>query len=280
MVEIPKHSMTPMDRYCVFGNPIAHSKSPLIHAEFASLTQQQLSYDKQLVPEDQFPQAVAEFRRQGGQGANVTLPFKQQAFELCDGLTDRARLSGAVNTLYWQGDQLWGDNTDGEGLVRDLLRNGVELKGCRILLIGAGGAVRGVIPSLFEQQPQSIMVANRTQAKAETLAQHFSELGDISSCAMDEIDGAFDLIINGTSASLSSTALPVNADVIQRAKCCYDMAYGSEPTVFQQQAKQLGVSKSLDGLGMLIQQAAVSFERWRGVTPDPQPVYDLIKRQL
>ncbi|SDK24545.1 shikimate dehydrogenase [Ferrimonas sediminum] len=269
-----------MDRYAVFGHPINHSKSPLIHREFARQTQQTLSYEAILAPLDQFPQALAHFHQQGGRGANVTLPFKQQAASLCDQLSDRARLAGAVNTLYWQDGRLYGDNTDGEGLVRDLCHHGIDLTDSDILVLGAGGAVRGVLPELLAASPRRVVVANRTASKAESLAEAFHSLGQIEGGGYADIEGQFDVIINGTSASLAASLPPIDSRVVKSTSWCYDMAYGNKPTVFQQWAKQAGARGQLSGLGMLVNQAAVSFELWTGKTPDPASVHELLLQQL
>ncbi|USD37584.1 MULTISPECIES: shikimate dehydrogenase [Ferrimonas] len=269
-----------MDRYAVFGHPINHSKSPLIHREFARQTQQTLSYEAILAPLDQFPQTLAQFHQQGGRGANVTLPFKQQAAELCDRLSERARLAGAVNTLYWQDGTLCGDNTDGEGLVRDLRHHGIELAGRDILVLGAGGAVRGVLPELLAMAPRKIVVANRTASKAESLAKAFHSLGQIEGGGYADIEGQFDVIINGTSASLAAAMPPVDPKVVKPTSWCYDMAYGDKPTIFQQWAERAGAEGQLAGLGMLVNQAAVSFELWTGKAPDPASVHELLLQQL
>ncbi|TKB46961.1 shikimate dehydrogenase [Ferrimonas sediminicola] len=269
-----------MDRYAVFGHPIKHSKSPLIHACFAKQTGQKLSYEAILAPLDGFPEAIHRFRQEGGLGANVTLPFKQQAAKLCDTLSERARLAGAVNTLYWQGEKLCGDNTDGEGLVRDLRKHHIALNGRRVLLLGAGGAVRGVIPELMAAEVGELVIANRTAAKAKELASLFSHLGAIRGGGFDEIEGSFDLIINGTSASLSAALPPLLPEMLAAGGSCYDMAYGDKPTIFQQWASETGATINLAGLGMLVEQAAVSFEIWRGVSPATDEVYDLLMAQL
>ncbi|WP_028110325.1 shikimate dehydrogenase [Ferrimonas futtsuensis] len=269
-----------MDRYAVFGHPIKHSKSPLIHARFAAQTGQQISYEAILAPLNGFTESVEQFRSAGGQGANVTLPFKQQAAELCDSLSERARLAGAVNTLFWRDGQLCGDNTDGEGLVRDLLKHEVALAGKRVLVLGAGGAVRGVIPELMAAQVGQLVIANRTAAKARELAKLFHHLGQVQGGGFEEVQGAFDVIINGTSASLSAALPPLKQEMLVAGGSCYDMAYGDKPTVFQRWAEDAGAVINLAGLGMLVEQAAVSFEIWRGVSPSTDEVYDLLMAQL
>lgn len=269
-----------MDRYGVFGNPIGHSKSPQIHRLFAQQTGQVLSYEALLAPLDDFPGFARQFFVTG-RGANVTVPFKEEAWRLADQLTERARRAGAVNTLHKLDDgRLLGDNTDGIGLVRDLLDAGVTLQGKRILLLGAGGAVRGVLEPLLAQAPESLVIANRTRARAEQLAEEFAELGPVSASAFEQLDGAFDVIINGTSASLAGE-LPPLADALIAAgqTFCYDMMYSAKPTSFCQWAGDLG-AHSRDGLGMLVEQAAAAFELWRGVRPESTPVLLALRREL
>jgi shikimate dehydrogenase len=270
-----------MDRYAVFGNPIGHSKSPQIHRLFAEQTRQALGYEALLVPLDDFPGFARQFF-ENGLGANVTVPFKEQAFRLADQLTERARRAGAVNTLKKLEDgTLLGDNTDGIGLVRDLLDNaGVTLAGKRILLLGAGGAVRGVLEPLLAQRPAALTIANRTLAKAEQLAGEFAELGPVSASAFDQLQGPFDVIINGTSASLGGELPPIAGSLIRPdATFCYDMMYAAAPTPFCQWGGQLGAS-TRDGLGMLVEQAAAAFELWRGVRPASAPVLAQLRSEL
>ena len=272
-----------MDRYGVFGNPIGHSKSPLIHRLFAEQTGQQLSYEPLLVPLDDFDGYARDFFSAGGMGANVTVPFKEQAFQLADQLSARARRAGAVNTLKRLADgQLLGDNTDGAGLQRDLLLNaGIPLRDQRILLLGAGGAVRGVIEALLAEQPAALVIANRTVAKAEQLAHEFADLGPVAASAYDWLDEPVDLIINGTSASLAGEVPLLAGSLIQPGHTrCYDMMYGAEPTAFNRWAGQQGALQVLDGLGMLVEQAAEAFALWRGVRPPTATVRDSLRRQL
>ena len=270
-----------MDRYGVFGNPIGHSKSPQIHRMFAQQTEQSLSYEALLAPLDDFPSFARQFFVEG-RGANVTVPFKEEAWRLADQLTERARRAGAVNTLHKLDDgRLLGDNTDGIGLVRDLLDNaGVTLQGKRILLLGAGGAVRGVLEPLLAQGPAAVVIANRTQARAEQLAEEFAELGQISASAFEQLEGTFDVIINGTSASLAGELPPLAVALIAAGHTfCYDMMYGAKPTPFCQWATDLG-AHGRDGLGMLVEQAAAAFELWRGVRPESRPVLLGLRAQL
>ncbi|WP_019028814.1 shikimate dehydrogenase [Colwellia piezophila] len=268
------------DQYLVYGNPIKQSRSPDIHHIFASKCQQNINYKKQLVGLDDFSTAVSDFISQGGKGANVTAPFKEQALRLADVLTERASLAGAVNTLTFNKGKIYGDNTDGEGLVQDLLMHGVILKQSRILILGAGGAVRGVLLPMLAQDPNAITIANRTVSKARDLCQHFND-ERLNACSFDETIGQeFDLIINATSASLSGDLPAIPASIITTSMVCYDMVYGKNETPFLKWAKAQGAFKVIDGLGMLVGQAAVSFSVWRGVTPDVQPVIDILRAAI
>ncbi len=270
-----------MDRYAVFGNPIAHSKSPFIHTLFARQTQQDMRYDACLVPLDGFAQALKQFFADGGRGANVTVPFKEEAFRLVACLSPRAKLAGAVNTLKLTDDGLLlGDNTDGVGLVQDLRFHQEELQGRRILLLGAGGAARGALGPLLEQQPAEIVIANRTEAKARSLASHFAELGSVRAQAYAELEGPFDLIINSTSASLAGELPPLDPGLIHGQLVVYDMMYGAGDTAFNAWARQQGAGKVLDGLGMLVCQAAESFAVWRGLRPGTRQVIRELRRNL
>lgn len=271
-----------MDRYVVFGNPIGHSKSPLIHRLFAEQTAQQLDYSTSLAPLDDFSDFAREFFLEG-RGANVTVPFKEEAYRLADSLTARAQRAGAVNTLSKLADgTLLGDNTDGAGLVRDLTVNaGFSLKGKRILLLGAGGAVRGALEPLLAEQPASVIIANRTVEKAELLAKLFADLGPVSASGFDWLQEPVDLIINATSASLSGDVPPIAGSLIEPGRTlCYDMMYSKEPTSFCRWATDHGALVSMDGLGMLAEQAAEAFFLWRGVRPDTAPVLAELRRQL
>ena len=271
-----------MDQYVVFGNPIGHSKSPLIHSLFARQTEQQLDYRTALAPLDDFTAFARDFF-QTGRGANVTVPFKEEAYRLADSLTRRAQRAGAVNTLSKQADgTLLGDNTDGAGLVRDLTVNhGVSLRGQRILLLGAGGAVRGALEPLLAQKPAALVIANRTVEKAENLAQVFTDLGPVFASGYDWLEESVDLIINATSASLSGELPPIAASLIQPGHTfCYDMMYGKEPTAFCRWASEHGAAQAVDGLGMLVEQAAEAFLLWRGVRPDSAEVLAEMRRQL
>ena len=273
------------DQYAVVGNPISHSKSPMIHQLFAQQTDQDLNYRTLEAPLDGFEQAVLTFFAQQADqpaGLNITVPFKQQAWEMAAQLSGRAQRAGAVNTLYRdKSGQICGDTTDGVGLVRDLLDNqGATLTDSRVLILGAGGAVRGVLEPILEQSPTLLVVANRTASKAEQLAQDFAEFGDIRGCGFDEVEGQFDLVINGTSASLQGELPPLPAGVLKPGGWCYDMMYGAEPTPFMIWGEQQEAGRVIDGLGMLVEQAAESFRIWRGVRPQSAAVIDAVRAQL
>jgi shikimate dehydrogenase len=260
-----------MDKYAVIGNPIEHSKSPQIHAAFALQTGEALTYGHILGNPDDFSGDVRRFLAAGGQGLNVTVPFKEEAWRLADELSPRAHTAGAVNTLIrLQNNLLRGDNTDGIGLVRDLTVNqGFRLADKRILMLGAGGAVRGVMRPLLEQNPKRIVIANRTAAKAYSLAQGLSPWGRVAGCGFDELEGMqFDLIINGTSAGLGGEVPEIPENLLSKGGWCYDMLYNNSATPFQTWGREHNAARSLDGLGMLVEQAAESFFLWRGVLPE------------
>jgi len=270
------------DRYAVIGNPVAHSLSPRIHTLFAAQTGQDLLYTALLAPLDGFAATVAQFAASGGRGLNVTLPFKQQAFLLGTRISARARTARAANTLSFSGDEISVDNTDGPGLVRDLVHNlGCAIEGRRILLLGAGGAARGVVRPLCLEGPRQLLIANRNADRAAQLA---TELANdlvaerpaaapaVAGCGLEQLGGQqFDLIINATSASLSDSALQLPAGLFAPGSSAYDMVYGRE-TPFMRQARNEGASVVADGLGMLVEQAAESFLIWRGQRPDTAPV--------
>ncbi len=265
------------DLYAVFGNPIAHSKSPRIHAEFARQTGQDMDYQARLAPLDDFAGALAAFRSEGGRGANVTVPFKEQAFALADRLSDRARLAGAVNTLAFAPDGVFGDNTDGAGLARDLTANlGLDLAGARILLMGAGGAARGVVQPLLDLKPARLVIANRTAEKAAELAGRFSPANaELVGGGYGDLTGSFDLVVNATAASLAGDLPPLPDGVFAPGALAYDMMYGRD-TPFLIFARERG-ARPADGLGMLVEQAAEAFYLWRGVRPHTRPVMDLLR---
>jgi shikimate dehydrogenase len=273
------------DSYCVFGNPISHSKSPAIHAAFAKQTGEAIEYTAIAAPLDGFADAWQAFTAEGGRGANVTVPFKEAAFRLCDELSPRARRAGAVNTLLLGKNgqsndcKVYGDTTDGVGLVRDLQQHGVALAGARILVLGAGGAVRGVLEPLLATRPTSVFIANRTAAKATALARDFVDVGVIQGGGFDAVAGPFDLVVNGTSASLAGELPPLPDDLFAEGATAYDMMYGAEPTVFLRWAEARG-ARCIDGLGMLVEQAAESFFLWRNRRPDTGPVRESLRQSL
>lgn len=269
-----------MDRYAVFGNPIGQSKSPFIHRQFALQCNQSMQYDAILAPVEGFADSWADFVSSGGKGGNVTAPFKEQAFQLAEMLSERAQQAGAVNTLYINNSgQLCGDNTDGIGLVADLTRLGINLSGSNVLLLGAGGASRGVIGPLLEAGVTQLVLANRTVSKAKTIAANYDDR--VSVCSLTDIpEHAFQLIINATSSGLTGSRPDLDCKHLKSCQLAYDMVYGAEPTAFMQWAQQQGVAQQADGLGMLLCQAAAAFQIWRGVKPDIEPVMALLKQQL
>ena len=272
-----------IDRYAVFGNPISHSKSPQIHSAFAQQTGQDLIYSAELAEVEDFEERVAAFVKNNGKGINITVPFKQQAWQLATQRSSRAERAGAVNTIIVKNDgSYFGENTDGIGLVRDLINNHqIPLSGKKILIVGAGGAVRGVIEPILKEDPVELVIANRTVEKALQLAKDFSDLGSITGCGFDELEGqSFDIVINGTSASLHGELPPLPDKLFSNNASAYDMMYAAKPTVFMQWASQHGTTKVFDGLGMLVEQAAESFNLWRGVEPETQPVISTIKNAL
>jgi len=266
------------DQYCVIGNPIAHSKSPEIHAVFAAQTGQDLRYGRCLAPLDGFAETVRSLVAQGYKGANVTVPFKIEAAALATRLSERARAAGAVNTLRFQDGEIVGDNTDGPGLVADILQNaGAALANKRILLLGAGGAARGIMLPFIEQRPQAILVANRTRASADSLAAQFAGHGvAVTACGFDEIGGPYDIVINATSSSLTADMPPVPASAFAKGTLALDMMYGSAPSPFMAFAAGQGAA-TRDGLGMLVEQAAEAFLVWRGVRPATKEVFQQLR---
>jgi shikimate dehydrogenase len=270
------------DLYCVFGNPIGHSRSPAIHAQFAAQTGEDLVYEARLAPLDDFAGALAQWHAAGGRGANVTVPFKEEAFRLCDHLSDRARLAGAVNTLRWDGDGLYGDNTDGIGLVRDIEDNlGFSLNGRRLLLLGAGGAARGALAPLLAATPATLTIANRSADKAQMLVDAAAGKTPLDACGFGELAGReFDCVINATSASLGGATLPLPDGLYATGALAYDMMYGKGETPFLAQARKQHAACCEDGLGMLVEQAAAAFELWRDVRPATAPVLARLRRDL
>ncbi|TXI96754.1 MAG: shikimate dehydrogenase [Burkholderiaceae bacterium] len=284
MAQNVSQANTVPDAYCVFGNPIAHSKSPAIHGLFAQQTVQNMQYEARLAPLDGFVSSVSEFVRQGGRGANVTVPFKLEAFELCDRLSQRAQSAGAVNTLRFENGRVEGDNTDGAGLVTDIVKNaGFAIKGKRVLLIGAGGAARGALLPLLHEEPQSLFIANRTVAKAEELVEMALQwkIAEVvcEAGSFGHIQGQFDLVINASSASLQGKSLVLSEGLFAKQSLAYDMMYGVELTPFLKFA-QSGGAQVRDGLGMLIEQAAEAFFVWRGVRPETEIVFARLRQQM
>lgn len=284
------------DRYAVMGNPIGHSRSPRIHAAFAEALGEAIHYDRILVALGGFPAAVEAFFAEGGKGLNITVPFKEEACDLSQWLSEDARIGGAVNTLYRNADgQLCGENTDGIGLVRDIRHNhGGELAGKRLLILGAGGAVRGILGPLLRESPSEIVIANRTPARAEALLPLFGEheVGEqikhvaagaqqavsMRACGFEALPGQqFDWVINGTSASLQGALPPLPADLLAAKAWCYDLMYADETTPFCHWAEAHGAEQAIDGLGMLVEQAAESFRIWRGVRPPSADVIKLLR---
>jgi shikimate dehydrogenase len=270
------------EHYAVFGNPVGHSKSPDIHRQFAEQTGQSLIYTAELIEPDQFAEAVTAFAANHGKGLNITVPFKQEAWQLATRRSHRAERAGAVNTLVIDGNQFFGDNTDGTGFVRDLVDNHNQIINNKtILIVGAGGATRGVIEPILELKPAELVIANRTVEKAWQLAEDFSELGNISGCSLEALDSQhFDIVINATSASLQGDLPDLPGTLFNENACAYDMMYAASPTPFMQWAKQNGAVHIYDGLGMLVEQAAESFRLWRNVLPETRPVIQSIRESL
>jgi len=263
------------DQYYVIGNPVEHSKSPEIHRQFAVQTKQTMYYGKFLAPVGGFAESLAALIDEGIRGANVTVPFKEDAFMCCHHMTHRAERARAINTLIIGDDgKCFGDNTDGVGLLTDLTQNhSLDISQQRILVLGAGGAVRGILEPLLDQNPDRIVIANRTPGKARSLARDFSDLGEISGCGFDDLKNRqFDLIINGTSAGLQGKVPPVAPGVLRKGSITYDLMYGREPTAFVQWGRHAGAAEALDGIGMLVEQAAESFYLWRAKRPDTRAV--------
>lgn len=274
--------MVNKDRYAVVGFPIKHSKSPRIHRLFAEQTGQDIEYTAIELPPGQFHESVKCFFAEGGKGLNCTLPLKELAWQFADVATPRAGFSKAVNTLILQADgHILGDNTDGCGFIRDLTVNhNIALAGARVLILGAGGATRGIIAPILEQNPLLLTIANRTADKARQLAAEFESIGAIDSCGLTALaDKEFDFIVNATSASLSNELPPLPDGLLAGQGSCYDLAYANEPTAFVRWGQARQAKHSLDGLGMLVEQAAEAFYLWRGVRPATRPVIDLLNTE-
>jgi len=269
-----------MDRYAVVGNPIAHSKSPQIHDAFAKATGQEMRYERLLAPIGGFAEVVGEFARGGGMGLNVTVPFKLDALAIAHSASERAKAAGAANTLKRDSEGWYADNTDSAGIIRDLRFNlGVPIRDRDVLVLGAGGAARGIMLPLLHEEPRSITIANRTMVKADALVERFSAEGPVASVELPELAGmSFDVVINATSAGLSGdVALPWPAGLFRPGAFAYDMIYGDGSTTFIRWARAQGVARTADGIGMLIEQAAESFYLWRGVRPATGPVFSLLR---
>lgn len=266
---------TTIDRYGVMGYPISHSRSPVIHRLFALHTGENIQYELLQVSPEKLETAIRQFQRTGGKGLNITVPHKSEVTKLVDQISERAATAGAVNTLSFRGGEIHGDNTDGIGLLRDLAINlGVAIEGSNILVLGAGGATRGIVGPLLEMQPASLRIANRTLDKAQALADHFSHSGPVSACLFNvvPVSDRYDLIINATSAGLKGESPPYPSSAISESTFCYDLSYGLKPTPFSIWAREAGAAQSVMGWGMLVEQAAESFNIWRGIRPDTAPV--------
>lgn len=270
-----EEATTTIDRYGVMGYPVSHSRSPVIHRLFALQTQQNLQYELLQVTPEKLETAVRQFQRTGGKGLNITVPHKGEVTKLCDSMSERASTAGAVNTLSLDNGRIHGDNTDGIGLLRDLAVNlGIAIEDSNILVLGAGGATRGILGPMLEMQPRTIRIANRTLGRAQALADHFSSMGNVSACRfnMVPVKDPYDLIINATSAGVKGETPPYPAAAVSKQTFCYDLSYGLKPTPFSLWARDSGASSSVMGWGMLVEQAAESFHIWRGVRPDTSPV--------
>jgi shikimate dehydrogenase len=264
-----------LERYGVMGYPVSHSRSPVIHKLFALQTGQNIQYELLQVAPDKLEQAVRQFQRTGGKGLNITVPHKRPVSRLCDQLSERASTAGAVNTLVFQDNEIFGDNTDGIGLLRDLAINfSINLEGSNILILGAGGATRGITGPLLEMLPQSLVIANRSLGRAQELVDQFEDSGPISACRFNGLPPMqdFDLVINATSAGVRGDTPPYPKSAVTDKTFCYDLSYGLQPTPFSVWARERGAVRSVMGWGMLVEQAAESFHLWRGVRPDTTPV--------
>ena len=280
MTDESRSETTTIDRYGVMGYPVSHSRSPVIHRLFALQTGQNIQYELLQVSPEKLETAIRQFQRTGGKGLNITVPHKSEVTKLVDQTSERASTAGAVNTLSFKGGEIYGDNTDGIGLLRDLAVNlGVAIEDANILILGAGGATRGIVGPLLEMQPASIQIANRSFGKAAALADHFAHSGPVSACRFNAVPVSrpYDLIINATSAGVKGEAPPYPAAAISEISFCYDLSYGLQPTPFSVWARQVGAAQSVMGWGMLVEQAAESFNLWRGVRPETAPVLKQMK---
>lgn len=270
-----------ISNYAVFGNPVKHSKSPQIHSLFAEQKGITLNYQAIEVPIESFNKYVNLFAEQKGKGLNITVPFKEEAFSLSDSLTQRAKLAGSVNTIWFDDKKnIHGDTTDGQGLINDLKNNHqLNLNKENILILGAGGSVKAILEPLLAQNPEKIIIANRTLARAEELVDKFSDLGNLDSSSFSDLENkSFDLVINGTSLSLKGELPPLPDTLFKNNACSYDLMYSDMPTVFMQWSEKNGASKVFDGLGMLVEQAAEAFNIWHGVMPDTMPVIKRLRK--
>lgn len=269
------------DRYGVMGYPVSHSRSPVIHRLFAEQTGQNMTYDLFEVAPEELEHAIRTFQRRGGRGLNITVPHKSEVARLVDELSEAASTAGAVNTLTIDRESIRGDNTDGIGLIRDLTVNQeIGLRGSRLLILGAGGATRGIMAPLLEAEPAGITIANRTVSKATALADHFGSYGRVSACRFDELatETGFDLVVNATSAGVRGEDMPFPAAVLGESTICYDLSYGSGETPFTRWAREHGAGRAITGWGMLVEQAAESFRIWRGLRPDTGPILKRVPR--
>jgi shikimate dehydrogenase len=268
-----------MYKFTVIGNPVVHSKSPRIHAHFAEQKKLSIHYDKTEAPLNLFKETVLAFQRIGGHGANVTIPFKEEAYLLASTLTERASIAKAVNTLKFMPDgSIYGDNTDGVGLIKDIkVNNGFHLNNLKILFIGSGGASRGILHPILKEEPREIVIANRTKDKADKLAKEFSAYGKISAVSIDKISGYFDVIIDCT--PFSAWPLPIPCEVFSECSLVYDLKYNQRQTPILEKGNLYGAKLCLDGAGMLIEQAAESFSVWTGLFPDTKNILQEIHNE-
>lgn len=265
-----------MKKFAVIGNPIEQSKSPIIHRDFAQQFNISLEYDKLFSEVEAFDQTIDAFFKEGGLGLNVTMPFKDAAFNRCDELSERAKLAEAVNTLSYVDGKLVGDTTDGEGVVRDLLFHNVELHNQRVLLIGAGGAGKGSVASILAQKPKELVIANRTVAKAEFIRDKVSG-SPVTAVGFNQLFGHYDVVINSTSCSLTGVLPDIDPSIFASTKAAYDMCYKNEKTLFNKWIEENSNALTIDGLGMLIEQAAESFRIWHGVVPDTTAIRKVLR---
>ncbi len=264
------------DHYAVIGNPIEHSKSPFIHSSFAHATHQSIAYNRLLAPLDGFVDVVQAFRFGGGLGMNVTAPFKMQAYDMATDRLERAKLAGAANAMKFEGDRIYVDNFDGIGLVHDIQQNlGYPLKGKRVLLLGAGGAAHGLLLPCLMEEPAEVVIANRHIDRAAELAMHYDEQWKVIGCGFADIPHEpYDIILNSTSASMRGESLPLRSEIFGPNTLAYELVYGKGLTPFLRQAREAGAGKLVDGVGMLVEQAAEAFKWWRGLRPDTRAVID------